>query len=151
LRRRGFLTRCIALRDRSLFDRPHGLTVGPIKNKSERLLRQLNDGIDRLAIDRDVGKDRGGRHVVLPGGWMGQLIMPDAFAGPDIEANERRGKQVVSRTLSSILIAGRAFNRNICIAQLLIDCERSPGSGVSRIEIRSVLPCVFAELTFAWD
>src|SRR5215471_17897747 len=80
-----------------------------------------------------------------------QLVMPDAFAGLDVEADDRRRKQVIPRTLSTVLVAGRAFYRYIRIPELFIDGKRSPCSGVPRINVRSIQPRVFTELAFAWN
>src|SRR5207245_4631203 len=107
----------------------------PIEDKGERLFRQLNNRLDRSAVNRDVCQDRGGRHVVVPDVMMSQLVVPDAFAGLNVEAHERRRKQVVPRALSAILVARRAFYGYIRIPKLFIDRKGSQGSSVTRVDV----------------
>src|SRR5262249_2219829 len=106
---------------------------------------------DWFSVNGDVGQDRGGGHVVIPDVMMSQLVVPDPFSGLNVEANDRRRKQIVPRALSSILVSSRAFSWYIRISDLFIDRERSPGSRVSRINVRPIQPRVFADLAFAWN
>src|SRR5262249_52988172 len=80
LRRRSLFTLDVTLWNRTFFDRPDGIAIGSIEDKGEGLLRQLNNRFDRFAVNSDVGKDRRGRHVVVPDVVMSQLVVPDAFA-----------------------------------------------------------------------
>src|SRR5581483_9732193 len=118
--RRGLLTRSVALRDRTFFDRKDGSAVGAIEHEREGLLRQLHHRLDRLAVYGDVRENRRGRHVVVPDIVMRELVMPDAFTGLDIEADDGRRKQIIARTLSAVLIARRAFDGNVDITKLFI-------------------------------
>src|SRR5262249_49846372 len=151
LRRGSLLTWRVGLRNRPFFDRPDRLAVGPIEDEGKRLLRQLHDRLDRSAVNGDVCQDRGGGHVVVPDVVMSQLVGPDAFAGFDVEAHDRRGEEVVSPALSAVLVTCLAFDRYIHVPELFVDRERSPSSGVPRIDVRPILPSVFAELALAWN
>ena len=51
LRRARVLTRNIAFQNRSLFDRPHGVSVRAIEDKRGRHLGELNNGENCSAID----------------------------------------------------------------------------------------------------
>src|SRR5262249_10599986 len=139
------------LRNRTFFNRPDRLSVGPIENKRERLLGQLNNRLDRFSINSNVREDRGGGHVVVPDVVMSQLVVPDAFARLNVEAYDRRRKQVVPRALSAILVARRAFYGYVRVPKLFINCKRRPCAGVPCVDVRPIHPRVFAELALAWN
>ncbi len=82
------LARHVGLADRPLLDRPDRLAVRAIEDEDERLLRDLGDGLDRLAVDGDVDQDRRGREVVVPDVVMDQLVVPD-----DARPSSRRGRR----------------------------------------------------------
>ena len=81
LRRRRALAGHRRRRDRPLFDRPHRLAGHAIEHVGERLLRDLDDGLDPAAVDGDVGEDRRRGIVVVEQIVMHRLEVPDALAG----------------------------------------------------------------------
>src|SRR5206468_9699079 len=96
-------------------------------------------------------EQRRSRHVVVPDRVMHDLVVPLALAGLQIEADEAVAKQVVARTMASVEIRGRIFNREIHEAELFVDRDLRPHAGVAVGRPRVFFPRVVAEFTRAWD
>ena len=113
LRRRRPLAGRIGRWHRPLFDRPDRLTVGPIEDERERLLRHLHDGLDSPAVNRDVRKDWRCRQIVVPEVVVNDLVVPDSLAGGASDAHQGVRKQIVSETVPAAYVIGRAREREI--------------------------------------
>src|SRR4030095_15439366 len=89
LRRGGLLAGYIGLRNRPLLDGPDWIPVGTIEDEGKRHLRELNNGLDSAPAHRNVGKNRSARRIVIPDIVVNDLLMPDPFAGLDIQCDKR--------------------------------------------------------------
>ena len=106
--RRGIpLPRHVADFDGPLWDGPNGFSCYPIKSIEEALLAGLRHGLHWLTINCDVGKNGRGGDVHVPQWVVHQLEVPLAFAGFQIHADEAFTKEIVSRPVSAVEIAGR--------------------------------------------
>ena len=97
LRRRRLFARCRRLRHRPFFDRPHRLSVDAIEDERKCLLRDLDDSLDRPAVNGDVGEHGRGRQIVVPEIVMDELVVPDALARQAVDGDEAVAEQVVAR------------------------------------------------------
>ena len=147
LRRARLFPGHVGLRHGTLFDRPHGLTGHAVEDVEKGLLARDSDGFDRAPVDRDVGQNRRGRHVVVPERMMHQLEMPLPLSCSQIDANEALGKQVVPGAVAAVVIRGGRLHRQVDQAQILIDRDLRPHAGVAVDRPRISLPRVVAELT----
>ena len=150
LRRRIPLAGHVALRHRPLLDRPHRLAVGAIEHVDERLLRHLRQRLDAAAVHGDVGEHRRGRQVVVPQAVMDDLEVPDALAGPGVEARAMlSAEQVVAGPRAAVVVAGGVLGRQVDVAELLVAADQRPGAAVARVGPRVVQPRLVAELALA--
>ena len=77
------------------------------------------------------------------------LEMPFPLARPQIDADETLGKQVVSRTLAAVVVRRRRLDREINEAEIFVDGDLRPHTGVARLGPRTVFPGFIAELARA--
>ena len=90
LRRRRLLAGHRGGRHRLLDNRPHRLAGHAIEHIGERLLRHLDDRLDRLAVDGDVDQNRRRRIVVVQQIVVHGLEVPDALAGLRVQTDHAR-------------------------------------------------------------
>ena len=93
--------------DGPLWDGPNGFSGHAIENVEEALLAGLRHGLHWLTIHCDVCKNGRGGDVHVPQRVVHQLEVPLAFAGFQIDADEAFTKEIVSRPVSAVEIAGR--------------------------------------------
>src|SRR5689334_22359803 len=103
----------VALRHRSLFNRPHGFTRDAIENKSKALLRQLYDGVDLSATDSHRDDARCGRRVVIPQPVMRNLEVPLLLTGRRVETDDGFAVQILSRPARTKVVIARRTDREI--------------------------------------
>src|SRR5262249_21088522 len=109
------------------------------------------DGLDGAAVDVDVGEDRRRRHVPVPDGMMDELEVPFAHAGFEIDRNEAFGEQIGAWPMAAVIVRCRRLDRYVDEAQLLIDRNMRPHSGVAVVHPGIVLPGLVAELAWPWN
>ena len=146
LRARGTLSRHIGRGNGPLFDRPDGPPRRAIEDERKRLLRELDDGPDRLVIDADVHEDRRSRQVVVPEIVMNDLIVPHSLAVRAPHAHERVGEEVVARPMPSVHVARRRGQRKVGEPCPFVDADQRPQVGVAAVRPGVVLPCLAADL-----
>ena len=71
---------------------------------------------------------------------MNELVVPDPFAGPDVEADDALGEEVVARPVAAVPVVGGDLGRQVEVAQLLVDRELRPDAGVAGVAPRLVFP-----------
>src|SRR5438105_3957356 len=102
LRRRRALARGRRLWNRPLLDWPHGLSGDTVEDVRESLLRHLYDGLDRPAVDANVGEHRRRRRIEVPAIVMRQLKMPDALAGIGLDADDALSDPVFPEPMAAV-------------------------------------------------
>ena len=140
LRRRIPLARHLAFLHGLFFHRPHGLSRESVERVEDSLLRRHGDGLDRLAVDLDVGEDRRGGNVEVPDRMMHDLVVPLLGAGAQVETHEALAVQVVARTMPAVVVAGGRLDRQVDEPQLFVDRHLRPHAGVPRVFGRAVQP-----------
>ena len=133
LRRRRPLFRHVRLRDRPSRSTATRAAVGAVEHIGERLLCELHDRANRLAVHRQVDEDRVRGHVVVPDVVVHELLVPDHLAGLDVEADQRVRVQVVAGTMAAVHVVGRRFDAQVHVAQLRVGGERPPDAGVAGV------------------
>ena len=66
---------------------------------------------------------------------MRDLVMPDALAGFEIDADDRIAEQVAAQPMAAIVVVGRSFDRQIGVAEFGIDRDRRPDAGVAGVGV----------------
>ncbi len=79
----------VALRNRSLFDRPERLARHTIEHEEESVLGGLRNSVDRLPLVTHRDELRRGGEVVVPQIVVHDLEMPESLAGARIERDQR--------------------------------------------------------------
>ena len=148
---RQLLARHQGLRHRPLLDGPDRLARLAVQRIEEGLLGGLEQSLDLFAIDCDVHQDRGGGCVVVPDVVMDQLVVPSPFAGLDVQRDDARAEEVVTRTKTAVKVHGGAVRRDIDEAQLRVSRHRRPRRHVAGPFPRVVLPRVMPELARTRD
>ncbi len=59
------------------------------------------------------------------------LEVPQALAGTHIESNDAAGEQVVTRAITTVVVTGRVFDRQVDNAQFRITGDGGPDTGVA--------------------
>ena len=108
------LARHVAFRHRPLLDRPDRLPGHAIEDVQKRLLGRLRDGLDRPAVDRDVGENRRARDVHVPDAVVHELIMPLPLSGLQSTATRLSPNSPSPGRCAAVVVAGRHFDRQIC-------------------------------------
>src|SRR5262249_46025526 len=104
LRRPGTFAGHVAWRDRSLFNRPDRLSAPPIEHISLALLGELLQRFGGLAVNHHVQGGGGGGKVVVPDVVVRDLVVPDALAVFEIDADDRIAKKIAAQTLTAIIV-----------------------------------------------
>ena len=73
--------------------------------------------------------------------------MPDAFAGGRIEAHEAFGEQIVAESIAAVVVVGRRAERQVHVAERLVDAHQRPDVRIARVFRRVALPAVVSVLT----
>src|SRR5262249_17973932 len=60
-------------------------------------------------------------------------------------------KEIAPRTMSAVIVRRWRFDRQIHEAEIFVDGDLGPDSGISIFRPRSVFPCFIAELTWPWN
>src|SRR5437879_2985132 len=77
---------------------------------------------------------------------MHYLVVPFALPCFQIDAHQTLGKKIVARPVPAVPIRRRRLHRQVDQAQILVDRELSPDTGVAVDSPRAVLPGLAAEL-----
>src|SRR5262249_15086245 len=110
------------------------------------LLGQLYERFDLPAVDRHVDQRRSGWEIVVPYVVVRDLVMPDAFAGFEIDADDGVAEQAAAQAVAAVIIVGGRFHRQIGVSELGIDGYRRPDAGVAGVLIGRTLPRLRTEL-----
>ncbi len=77
---------------------------------------------------------------------MHGLEVPHAFSGGRVEAHEAFREQVVAGTMSAVIVVGRRAERQIDVAELIVNGEHRPDVGRAGVVGGAVVPGVVPEL-----
>ena len=80
---------------------------------------------------------------------MHELVVPDALARLDVDADDRLREQVVARPVPAVHVVGGRGGRHVDVAELLVGREERPDGRVPAVLPRAVAPgvgAVFARL-----
>src|SRR5262245_46709574 len=80
-----------------------------------------------------------------------ELEEPLPLPGPEVDAHQALGKQIVAGTMAAIEIRCRRFDRQVHEAELFVDADLGPDAGVAVGRPRFLFPRVVAELARARD
>jgi len=116
----------------SLFDGPDRLSRHTIENVAETLLTHLRDSLDGLSVRLDVNQVGCAREVVVPQPVVDHLKMPDAFAGPRLQAHQTFTKKAVAGTVDPVEIVRRRTKPQVDVAQFLVRAHHRPYVGRAR-------------------
>src|SRR5882724_7947178 len=76
---------------------------------------------------------------------MNQLIMPLAFPGPQVDADEAFAVQVATGTVAAVVVACGRFNGQVDAAQFFVHAHLGPDASVAGMFGGTVEPCIVAE------
>src|SRR5262245_31036196 len=96
--------RHVACRCRTFLDRPNRLSRHATEHIGIAFLGELNERFDRLAIDGHLYEGRSGREVIVPDIMVRDLVMPDALAGFEIDADDRVAEQIAAQAMTAVII-----------------------------------------------
>src|SRR5262245_42733371 len=82
---------------------------------------------------------------------MHQLEMPLSLPGPQIDADDAFREQMVSGTMTAVVIRRRRFNGQVDEAELFIDGDLRPHTGIAVHRPRIVLPRFVAKFAGTGD
>jgi hypothetical protein len=88
----------------SLFDGPYRLARDAIEDIAEALLAHLGDSLHRLSVHANINQIGCRWEVIVPQPVMGHLKVPNAMAGPRIEADQTVPEEAVAGTVDSVVI-----------------------------------------------
>src|SRR5215469_285768 len=138
-------------RHRLFGDGPHRLACYAVEKVQEPLLARLGYGLDRFAVNGDVGEYRSRRDVHVPKGMMHQLKMPFSLSGPQVHTDQTFSKKIITAPMPSVEVACRRFDRKIDETQLLVHGDLRPHSRVAGIFRRTIEPGVVPEFSLLWN
>src|SRR5580698_3100540 len=72
--------------------------------------------------------------------------MPLSLPRLQIDADQALAKKIIARTMASIIIARRRFDRQINQSQLLVYSHLRPDAGIAGVLCRSLVPAIVADL-----
>ena len=82
---------------------------------------------------------------------VNELLVPHSFAILAVDRHEAVRKQVVSRTMPAIHVAGRTRERQICIAEIFVHADERPEIRVTGVLPRIILPRLNARFARSRD
>ena len=141
----------VARRHRTLLDRPHRRAGNAIEDEREALLRELDDGVDALAVDGDRDEVRRRRGVVVPDAVVRDLEVPLPLAGRRVEAQERLAVEPGALARAAVEVVARRAHRRVQQPSLHVERHRRPDVGVARDARRSFLPRLVPRLAALRD
>ena len=147
----GVVAGHLCLHHRALLDRPERLAGGPVEGEDQPLLRVLDEGRDRLAVDRQIHEDRRGGQVVVPLVAVVDLEVPPPLPGGDVQRQHAATEEVVARPMARVGLDGRGVRHQVDELQLRVGGRRRPGGHVARPAPGVVLPGLVAELARTGD
>src|SRR5260221_171594 len=136
----GASARHVGLRDGPLDDRPDRLARRAVEDVKPALLGRSRDDFARASVDRDVGQDGRRRHVEIPDRMMGELEVPLALTGPQIDRDQTLAVEIGTRPVAAVIVRRRRLDREIDEAEILIDADLRPYAGVAVGSPRAVFP-----------
>ena len=151
LRLGSLLAGHVGLGDGLFNDRPDRLAGQTVEHIEERLLGRHGNGLDRLAVDIDVGQQRRRGHVIVPDRVMGDLEVPLQLTGVDVQANDAVAIEIVARTGAAVGVVGRIFDGHINQARFAVHGHGRPGAGVAVEVSRVLFPAFIAGLALLRD
>src|SRR5262249_1235854 len=113
LRRPCLFARHIAAWHRAFLDWPQRRSGDAIEDPDEPLLTDLRHRIDRFAVMPELEQFGCGGIVIIPDIVMNHLEMPEPFAGPRVECEERIAEQVRARAVDAVEVVLRARSRQV--------------------------------------
>ncbi len=142
LGRAVIFARHVALGHRPLDHREERLAGDAIEFEEIAGLADMDDAGPFLAVDRQVDHRPRARHVRIPQIVMDRLVMPQIFAGLDVERDDRVAIDVRARPAAAPIIGrGRAY-RHIDHAARLIDRGRERPLVGARTPLPAIAPGV---------
>ena len=146
LRRPGLLAGHVALRHRTLLDRPERLAGHAVEHIQETGLARVRHGVDAAAVVAH-GDELRRRHVVeIPEIVMHGLEMPEPFAGARVERQQAVGEEIRAVPIRAVEIVGRRSGRDVDDAALLVDRHRAPVVRAAGVLVGVLRPGLVAEL-----
>jgi hypothetical protein len=103
--RRSLLTRS-RLRHGALHYWPDWLPGCAVKHKNKTMFGNLCQRFYRTAVHNNVREDRRRGRVVIPDVMVCRLEMPHALARTSLNANDACSEQIVSRTVTAVVVTG---------------------------------------------
>src|SRR5258708_25479669 len=82
---------------------------------------------------------------------MGHLKVPDAIAGPRIQADQTVTEEAVAGTVNTVVIVRRRTKRQVYVAQCFVRAHHRPNVGRARRLPGTILPSLVSELPLSWD
>src|SRR5262249_4943903 len=80
-----------------------------------------------------------------------ELEEPLPLPGPEVDAHQALGKEIVAGTMATIEVRRRRFDRQVHEAELFVDADLGPDAGVAIGRPRFLFPRVVAELARPGD
>ena len=93
----GFLSRYSRLFDGPFLDGPDRLSGLAVEHVGPALFAGLHDGLDVASVDGDIHQDGRAWNVIVPDSVMDKLVVPDPFAGFQVDRDEGFRKQSCRR------------------------------------------------------
>jgi len=104
------------LRYRTFYDWPDRFATDSIEHKDKAMLGYLRKRFDVPAENCDIRQYWRGRWIVVPDIVMGSLEMPHALPGRGVETDNASPKQIVARTVATVVVAGWCAEWEIDVA-----------------------------------
>src|SRR5258706_11922204 len=82
---------------------------------------------------------------------MRDLVVPDTFAGIEVDADNGIAKQIAAQSVAAIIIIGRRFYRQISKTQFGIDGNGRPDAGVAGVSVSPAFPSIRSKLSCLWN
>ena len=137
------------LRHRHLDNRPDRIAGLAIEHVDHAGLVELDQRVDRPALDRDRAQHRGRGSVIVPQVVVDELPAPHQLARPGIERDDAVGPLVVARAMPAEIGKRRRGQRHIDQPERRIGRNRRPGPHVADDPRRIPRPGVVPGLAFA--
>jgi hypothetical protein len=118
---------------------------------AEALLTHLHHSLNRLSVHLNVNQVGCAREVVVPQPVVGHLKVPDALAGPRIQADQTVTKEAVAGTVDPVVIVRRRTERQVDVAQCFVRAHHRPNISCARRLPGIILPGLVPELSLFGD
>src|SRR5438067_4542777 len=129
----------IAFGHGALVDGPDRLTIFAIEDVKEALLGGLRDRFYGAPADGDIRQDRRAGNVHVPYAVVNQLVVPLALAGLQVNGDDALTEEAAARAIAAVVIAGGQFHGQIDKAELFVNGDLRPYTGIAGVG-EGVLP-----------